>query len=37
MRSSRARFRHVLGQCRYNERQIEKLANHMKDQELNDF
>ena len=39
MRSSRARFKYALRQCRYNERQIasEKLANHMKDHELTDF
>ena len=39
MRSSRARFKYALRQCRYNERQIasEKLANHMKDHELNDI
>ena len=39
MRSSRARFKYALRQCRYNEQQIasEKLANHMKDHELNDF
>ena len=39
MRSSCARFKYALRQCRYNERQIasEKLANHMKDHELNDF
>ena len=39
MRSSHERFRYALRQCRYNERQIasEKLANHMKDHELNDF
>ena len=39
MRSSRARFEYALRQCRYNERQFasEKLANHMKDHELNDF
>ena len=39
MRSSRARFKYALSQCRYNERQIasEKLDNHMKDHELNDF
>ena len=39
MRSSRARFKYALRQCRYNERQIasEKLANHMEDHELNDF
>ena len=39
MRSSRARFKYALRQCRYNEQHIasEKLANHMKDHELNDF
>ena len=39
MRSSRAWFKYTLRQCRYNERQSgsEKLANRMKDHELNDF
>ena len=39
MKSSRARFKYALRQCRYNVRQIasEKLDNHMKDHELNDF
>ena len=39
MRSSRTRFKYALRQCRYNERQTasEKLANHLKEHELNDF
>ena len=39
MRFSRVRFKYALRQCSYNERQIasEKLANHIKGHELNDF
>ena len=39
MRSSRARFKYAPRQCRHYEQKIanEKLANHMKHHELNDF
>ena len=39
MRSSRARFKYALRQCKLDERLIvsEKLADHMKNHEINDF
>ena len=39
MRSSRARFKYALRQCKLDERLIvsEKLADHMKNHEMNDF
>ena len=39
MRSSRARFKYALRQCKWDERLIvsEKLADHMKNHEINDF